>query len=586
MVVKFDERNSQEIELKNQNSAGSLFPFDWKVKTKGTWSNLMIRLASNPDPRSKDGMTLIDVSVSGSSYFFGTMDCTTKAVLKLGLREGQFAKYGIDAEITAGGRDHAKLIAEATLESLRKGTIDFKLDVAFHRIEHSTEAQLVFEFAAGGFKHILVTVKPPHMQEYKFELKGIWTLENSDFTVTLTDQNSRREKTLLEFVAKRNSYSSIEYGLDVPKKRLDVKFESNINVRRADDFDVSAKLNSQKMPLSSASLELSFNARQFGRATLNGKLEVQHHGPEQDWRINYDHSNHGDLFELIVQGNGCDYLKVKRAAKDNGRLHTLSLNCSPYAGDVDLFMDLEPRNLKLILSESWFQTTVETNMALLRMYQFDASVKLTQPVSNVEQRVEAELNFDASERGKVDLNGKLEIEGRRGNKREFKIQYEHTNHGDLLELIVSANGCDVLKVKRTAKDNGRLHTVSLNCQSELPPRFGDLDGDFELFVAQTPTPGHLEVTLSETWTGRKMEINLDAEEKELSVDIERSGVKIHEIYAKATPTLPLMHCLLRYKKNGTTKFVLESQFEQPIKGYIDLKMTPIFDMRAEISHDG
>ena len=52
MVVKFDERNAQEIELKNQNSAGSLFPFDWKVKTKGTWSNLMIRLASNPDPRS------------------------------------------------------------------------------------------------------------------------------------------------------------------------------------------------------------------------------------------------------------------------------------------------------------------------------------------------------------------------------------------------------------------------------------------------------------------------------------------------------------------------------------------------------
>ena len=101
------------------------------------------------------------------------------------------------AEITAGGRDHAKLLAEATLESLRKGTIDFKLDVAFQRIEHSTEAQLVFEFAAGGFKHILVTVKPPHMQEYKFELKGIWTLENSDFTVTLTDQNSRREKTLL-----------------------------------------------------------------------------------------------------------------------------------------------------------------------------------------------------------------------------------------------------------------------------------------------------------------------------------------------------------------------------------------------------
>ena len=590
MVVKFDDRNEQEIEMKNQNSAGSLFPFDWKVKTKGTWSNLMIRLASNPDVAlSREAMTLIDASVTGSSYFFGSMDGTAKVVLKAGLRDGQYAKYGIDAEMTASGRNYAKLMAEATLESFTKGSLDFKLDVDFYRIGFATEARLEFELAgAGDFRHILFTITPTEVLEYKFELKGIWTLVNSDLTVIVTEKNSGREKTLMEFSARRTSHKlskiSIDYDLSIPTERISLKFECNININR-NDFDVSAKLSNPDDGVTGGEVQLSFNAPQRGSVTLNGKLGVQ----RQEWSINYDHSNYGDLLELIVNGNGCDYLKVKRTAKDNGRLHTLSLNCSPFDGDVELFMDIDPyHNYKLILSESWTGGKLETNIDVMSK-KIDGSVKLTHPQIDLD----TQLSVDASQRGQVNLNGKLEVDGRRLDLiHGFNIKYEHSNYGDLLELIVSANGCDALKVKRSAKDNGRLHTLSLNCQLEVPTKIRNLDGDVELFVATTPR--QLDVTLSESWTGRKMEINLNTQEKELSVEIERSGVKVHEVYAKVTP-LPIMYGLLRYKKNGTPKFVLESQYEQPtdhrisfdeFKGYIDIKMSPMFDMRAEISNDG
>ena len=411
MVVKFDDRNEQEIEMKNQNSAGSLFPFDWKVKTKGTWSNLMIRLASNPDGApstlSREAITLIDASVTGSSYFFGSMDGTAKVVLKAGLRDGQSAKYGIDAEMTASGRNYAKLMAEATLESFTKGSLDFKLDVDFYRIGFATEARLEFELAgAGDFRHILFTITPTEMLEYKFELKGIWTLVNSDLTVIVTEKWNGREKTLMEFSAKRNSHKlskiSIDYELSVPTERISLKFECNINIRDLYDlydFDVSAKLSDNGV--TRGEVQLSFNIRQRGSVTLNGKLGVQ----RQEWSINYDHSNYGDLLELIVNGNGCDYLKVKRTAKDHGRLHTLSLNCSPFDGDVELFMNIDPyHNYKLILSESWTGGKLETNIDVMSK-KIDGSVKLTHPQIDLD----TQLSVDASQRGQVNLNGKLDI---------------------------------------------------------------------------------------------------------------------------------------------------------------------------------
>merc|ERR1712062_487418 len=174
------------IKVRSQGSkwsSNSMIGTNRKLKTKGTWSNLMIRLASNPDGApstlSREAMTLIDASVSGSSYFFGSMDGTAKVVLKAGLRDGQSAKYGIDAEMTASGRNYAKLMAEATLESFTKGSLDFKLDVDFYRIGFATEARLEFELAgAGDFRHILFTITPTEMLEYKFEPKGIWTLVN------------------------------------------------------------------------------------------------------------------------------------------------------------------------------------------------------------------------------------------------------------------------------------------------------------------------------------------------------------------------------------------------------------------------
>jgi len=171
------------------------------------------------------------------------------------------------------------------------------------------------------------------------------------------------------------------------------------------DFDVSAKLSNNGV--TRGEVQLSFNARQRGSVTLNGKLGTK----RQEWSINYDHSNYGDLLELIVNGNGCDYLKVKRTAKDHGRLHTLSLNCSPYNafnlldGDVELFMDIDPyHNYKLILSESWTGGKLETNIDVMSK-KIDGSVKLTHPQIDLD----TQLSVDASQRGQVNLNGKLDI---------------------------------------------------------------------------------------------------------------------------------------------------------------------------------
>ena len=139
--------------------------------------------------------------------------------------------------MTASGRNYAKLMAEATLESFTKGSLDFKLDVDFYRIGFATEARLEFELAgAGDFRHILFTITPTEMLEYKFELKGIWTLVNSDLTVIVTEKRREREKTLMEFSAKRNSHKlskiSIDYELSVPTERISLKFECNININR------------------------------------------------------------------------------------------------------------------------------------------------------------------------------------------------------------------------------------------------------------------------------------------------------------------------------------------------------------------
>ena len=537
----------------------------------------MIRLASNPDIKSSDGILLIDTSVTGSSHFFGSMDCALRVLLKAGLVQGNASKFGIDAQ--GNWKDDSfKLLAEATLETMAKVTVTYNFEAQGGRRPIKHVAQLNLVLGDEGHKELSFSVKPNDREEWKGEMKGVWTLEKSDFTAQL--ESPRR--TLMEFEAKRESYTNMKYHLKIPSERIDAAFESTINVRRSDDFDASAQLHLNSF---APSVELAFNARQRGKVNLDVKLD-QGNGIKRALR--YEHSNFGDLIEFAASAYDCDYLMFKRTAKDNGRQHILSSDCqnNNWNGNLEVFYQMGRDNLKLKMAESWTGGDFEGNLKKYRINdngsiwnhsRMDVTAKLTHP------KISMTLNLDAQETSeKIDVNGKFEVDFDR-MKKTMSFQYDQVRP-DQLELKVNVDGCDVLKVKRTDKDNGKLHTLSINCE---PFGTSAYDGDVEVFYAHSlrSSQGHLKLTVDETWTGRKMEINLDLEQKELKLDIARSGAKVHEVYAKATLNGD-MNFLLRYKKNGSRVFKIECQFEQSIQGYIDIKMAPgAFEMRADISHD-
>ena len=553
----------------------------------------MIRLASNPDIKSSDGILLIDTSVTGSSHFFGSMDCALRVLLKAGLVQGNASKFGIDAQ--GNWKDDSfKLLAEATLETMAKVTVTYNFEAQGGRRPIKHEAQLNLVLGDRGHKELSFSVKPNDREEWKGEMKGVWTLEKSDFTAQL--ESPRR--TLMEFEAKRESYTNMKYHLKIPSDRIDAAFESTINVRRSDDFDASAQLHLNSievrrwddydprsptsffdlpMGIFAPNVELAFNARQRGKVNLDVKLD-QGNGIKRALR--YEHSNFGDLIEFAASAYDCDYLLFKRTAKDNGRQHILSLDCqnNNWNGNLEVFYQMGRDNLKFKMAESWTGGDFECNLNRSnRINKIDVTAKLTHP------KISMTLNLDAQEnREKLGVNGKFEVDFD-GMKKTMSFQYDQVRP-DQLELKVNVDGCDILKVKRTDKDNGKLHTLSINCE---PFGTSAYDGDVEVFYAHSlwSSQGHLKLTVDETWTGRKMEINLDLAQKELKLDIARSGVKVHEVYAKATLNGD-MNFLLRYKKNGSRVFKIECQFEQSIQGFIDIKMAPgAFEMRADISHD-
>ena len=108
IVIKLDENNYQEIELKKTQGSHPEFPVEMQLTTKG-FSNLTLRLKLVP--YSKDGVTF-DGSVTGRSYFLGTVNVGVKMVLNWGLN----SLYGMRAELR-NGRDSYKVKAEATIEN-------------------------------------------------------------------------------------------------------------------------------------------------------------------------------------------------------------------------------------------------------------------------------------------------------------------------------------------------------------------------------------------------------------------------------------------------------------------------------------
>ena len=69
----------------------------------------------------------------------------------------------------------------------------------------------------------------------------------------------------------------------------------------------------------------------------------------------------------------------------------------------------------------------------------------------------------------------LDVKLDQGNGIKRALRYEHSNFGDLIEFAASAYDCDYLMFKRTAKDNGRQHILSLDCQNN------NWNGNLEVF---------------------------------------------------------------------------------------------------------
>ena len=108
MVLKLDENNYQEIELKitPRPTAGS--PFIMQLTTKG-FSNLTLRLKYVLS--RKDGH-IFEGSVTGRSYFLGKVDVGVGVMFYNGLN----SQYGLGIMFRNGSKSY-KLKAEAEVEN-------------------------------------------------------------------------------------------------------------------------------------------------------------------------------------------------------------------------------------------------------------------------------------------------------------------------------------------------------------------------------------------------------------------------------------------------------------------------------------
>ena len=253
-----------------------------------------------------------------------------------------------------------------------KANGEIKLELAQALQSYNTRMNFVFALddpSNPGYRHVLLTVKPPgNLDEYKLELKGVWTPIESDLTVKLASENGQ---PLFEFEAKRSNYATIKYSLLWPSQGVSFQFESVNEIRDFNDFDVSAKLailalaGRTEIPDRSIDFKLGCKSPQGGAIEASGKVHVVGESRDVEYQVEYNHSGNGDTFDVSVSAKGCEVLKLRRSPQNGGRLNSLALKCSPgFDGELSVYETLttNTRPMKVKLSETW--TGLDMDMTL------------------------------------------------------------------------------------------------------------------------------------------------------------------------------------------------------------------------------
>ena len=252
-----------------------------------------------------------------------------------------------------------------------KANGEMELELAQRLQHYNTRMNFIFALSDpsnAGYRHVLLTAKPPgNLDEYKFELKGVWFPEESDLTVKLSNENGQ---PLFEFEAKRSSYANIKYSLSVPSQDIRAQFESVNEIRDFNDFDVSAKLSAKsRNEERSIDFKLACKSPQSGVIDASGTVNIMRGSRSEEYQIEYKHSESGDIFDISVTAKGCEILKLKRSPQNGGRMNSLTLRCSPNPalnGDLTVFETLTTRSnpLEVKLSETWTGLDMEMSLDL------------------------------------------------------------------------------------------------------------------------------------------------------------------------------------------------------------------------------
>ena len=201
---------------------------------------------------------------------------------------------------------------------------------------------------------------------------------------------------------------------------------------------------------------------------------------------------------------------------------------------------------------------------------FDVSVK----IQVLNHEVEFSLDCTSPDVGAINVEARLT--GSMGTGFNILTTYQHSNNGDIFELTLKDNECEVLKLKRALHDNGRMNSIALGCRDGI-------NGRMDLFETLTTNESPYKVKITETWTGLDIDLNIDVEAKEGLLKVQ-NGVDSYELHA-VVQTSNGKNFLVSFKKNDITEFLLDSHFELPMKGSIDIQVGSAFDLKAEITHD-